>query len=87
MTLCHSRDTRGHVEVVRGSSWRYVAVWYGTREYLTIFCLVALTYIVYRYVAFTWRYVDITCHYVALRGYYVADTINFYEGLTQRVRG
>ena len=32
-------------------------------------------------------YVDSTCHYVVLRGYYVADTIKFYEGLTQRLRG
>ena len=64
---------------VRCSSLRYE----GIRDNL----LSRGSYVYSKYVAFTWRYVDITCHYVELRGYYVADTIKFFEGLTQRLRG
>ena len=70
----------------RGGTWQRVAVrcsslrYEGVRDNL----LSRGSYVYSRYVAFTWRYVDITCHCVVLRGYYVADTIKFYEGLTQR---
>ena len=79
--LCVIHGTRGGTWCpARGGTLQFVTVRGSTWQSI-------VSWLLRRYVAFTRRYVDITCHYVVLRGYYVADTIKFYEGLTQRLRG